>query len=95
MTRLEGDELPAEYYVMSLIAKNSVNTAPIDTIQAYIDSFHSREARLPMPKAYLDEYFAEVAKCGIDMEVVYKTLMSDGLKQFEVAFGEILEICKQ
>jgi transaldolase len=93
-TGVKGDELPAEYYVVSLIAPNSVNTAPIDTIYAYIDSFHDKSARLPLQKAEIDEFFEEVEKSGIHMSEVYDTLMSDGLKQFEVAFEQILEICK-
>jgi transaldolase len=93
-TGVKGNEVPTEYYVIGLIAPNSVNTAPIETIEAYMDSFHNKKAKLPIPKQHIDEFFDEIKKNGVDMEDAYSTLMSDGLKQFEVAFGEILEICK-
>jgi len=90
-TGVKGDEVPTEYYIIGLIAKNSVNTAPIETIEAYRDSFHPKKPKLPLSKAEIDEFFGEVAKCGVDMDAVYDELLQEGLLQFETAFAEIMK----
>jgi transaldolase len=90
-TGVKGNEVPTEYYIIWLIAKNSVNTAPIETIQAYKDSFHPKRAKLPLPADEIDEFFAEVTKCGVDIDTVYGELMHEGLLQFEEAFAEIMK----
>ena len=38
----------------------------------------------------INSFFEVIKRAGIDMNAVYKELMNDGLKAFEVAFNEIL-----
>ena len=87
----EGQELPKEYYITNLCAKHSINTAPIETIEAYEKSGNRGELALPIDEHTIDSYFAELTKHGIDMEEVYSELIAEGLRAFEDSFNQILE----
>lgn len=89
-TGVKGDSLPAHYYIDKLLAYNSVNTAPIDTIKA----FHrdgEKEKCLPISEEVIQEHFQKIKDSGIDFEKVLDAQISDGLVAFEDAFKEILE----
>ncbi len=87
----EGQELPKDYYITNLCAKHSINTAPIETIEAYEKSGNRGELALPIDEHTIDSYFAELTKHGIDMEEVYSELIAEGLRAFEDSFNQILE----
>jgi len=89
-TGVKGETLRADYYIRALLAPHSVNTAPLMTIESYIQSPLS-VASLPIASEEIDRYFAEVAAAGIEMERVYSQLLQDGLKAFEEAFAQMLE----
>lgn len=89
-TGVKGDDLKAAYYVEELIGANSINTAPLDTVNAAMSGCE-KNTKLPIQKAELDSFFAKVKNSGIDMDKVCDELLSDGLKQFEIAFAEILK----
>ena len=89
-TGVKDDSLPAHYYIEKLLAYNSVNTAPIDTIEA----FHSsglKEKALPIDRKIIDAHFAKIKKANIDFEAVLDKQIEDGLVAFKDAFQEILE----
>ena len=89
-TGVKDDSLPAHYYVDELLAYNSVNTAPIDTIKA----FHAngkKEKKLPISDEVIQEHFAKVKAAGIDFDAVLEKQIADGLVAFEDAFRDILE----
>ncbi len=87
-TGVKSDALKADYYIKELLFKNSVNTAPLGTIKAFISSEEASEVNLT--KEYV-EYFNILEKNGIDMQEVYDELLHDGLKAFKDAFKEILD----
>jgi transaldolase len=89
-TGVKGDELAPEYYIKELYATHSINTAPLRTIEAYIVSNPSREAKLPISNQKINAYFAKIAQAGIDMDGVYERLMQEGLEAFEIAFRDML-----
>ena len=89
-TGVKDDSLPPHYYVSQLLAYNSVNTAPIDTIKAF-HANGSKEKALPISDALIKEHFAKVSACGIDFESVLDTQIRDGLSAFKDAFKDILE----
>jgi len=89
-TGVKGDNLVPEYYIQELYAKHSVNTAPLNTIKAYMASDLSRVEKLPIAQEEIDSYFAKVSEAKIDMNSVYETLMREGLEAFEKAFKEML-----
>lgn len=89
-TGVKDDSLPAYYYVQNLLAYNSINTAPIDTIKA----FHENGAKikaLPLSNELIQEHFAKIAAIGIDFDEVLNKLVNDGLEAFKDAFKDILE----
>ncbi|MGC9352100.1 MAG: transaldolase [Sulfurovum sp.] len=88
-----GVNLPSDYYIRSLYAPHSVNTAPLETITAYASS-PQEEFKLPIADDEIDRYFASLANKGIDINEVYATLLQQGLKAFEDSFQEILEALK-
>lgn len=89
-TGVKDDSLPADYYIEKLLAYNSVNTAPIDTIKAFKDNGASNSA-LPISAQIIQEHFKKVESLGIDFNAVLDKQIADGLEQFEDAFKEILE----
>lgn len=89
-TGVKGDNLRASYYVDELLAYNSVNTAPIDTIKAYVQG-GDKTAKLPIAQEKIDTLFGELKEAGIDFDEVVRVQIEDGLEAFKVAFKEILE----
>jgi len=86
-----GQDLPKDYYITNLYAKNSINTAPIDTIETYERNPNKGRLALPIKNSYIDNYFTSLSNLNIDINEVYSTLMSEGLKAFEEAFDKMLE----
>jgi len=89
-TGVKDDSLPPHYYIEKLLAYNSVNTAPVDTIKA----FHANGAKvnaLPISAQTIEEHFKKVKGLGIDFDTVLDKQIADGLKSFKDAFKDILE----
>lgn len=89
-TGVKDDSLPPYYYIEKLLAYNSVNTAPVDTIKA----FHlnpNKESALPIPTQIIEGHFEKIKSLGIDFNAVLDKQISDGLKSFKDAFKDILE----
>lgn len=89
-TGVKGDNLRASYYVDELLAFNSVNTAPIDTIKAYV-SGGDRSEKLPISEQKIENLFKEIKDAGIDFDEVIRIQIEDGLEAFKVAFNDIME----
>ncbi len=88
-TGVKGDEFRASYYIDELLAPNSVNTAPIGTIDAFVAGGDSM-IKLPLNEEVIQTHRTQVANAGIDMEIVIAQQIAEGLEAFKVAFGEIL-----
>lgn len=89
-TGVKDDSLVPYYYIEKLLAYNSVNTAPIDTILAFTKQ-SIQEAALPIKKEIIDTHFIRLKDAGIDFEKVLDAQVEDGLNAFKDAFKEILE----
>ena len=88
-TGVKGDTLPASYYVDGLLAYNSINTAPIATIDAFITGA-DKAPKLPIKEEVIRQHFEAVAAAGIDFEAVVQKQIDDGLTAFKDAFSDIL-----
>jgi transaldolase len=89
-TGVKGGGLEPDYYIKELLCPNAVNTAPLKTIEAFLNE-DDISSKSTMSNALIDEYFKTLENQGIDMEKVYDELMSEGLEAFKIAFNEILE----
>jgi len=90
-TGVKGDNLPADYYIRELMAPHAVNTAPLATIEAYLQNGEEGVMRLPVSESVINDYFNLLQINGVDINEVYDKLMRDGLKQFEDSFDEMLK----
>ncbi|DAB34417.1 MAG TPA: transaldolase [Sulfurospirillum sp. UBA12182] len=86
-TGVKRADLEADYYIKELLFKNSINTAPLATIKAFIQSKEMEEKTLTKEH---EEFFELLEKNDIQMEKVYNELMNEGLDAFKEAFKEIL-----
>lgn len=89
-TGVKDDSLPAHYYIEKLLAYNSVNTAPIDTIKAFKQNGKNDKA-LPISAQAIEEHFEKVKSTGVDFNTVLDKQIEDGLDSFKDAFKDILE----
>ncbi|HGZ70489.1 MAG TPA: transaldolase, partial [Nitratifractor sp.] len=83
--------LSADYYVTGLCARHSINTAPIDTIEAYEASGNKGKLALPIADETIEAHFEKLAANGVDMQEVYESLMQEGLVAFENSFADMLK----
>lgn len=90
-TGVKGDNLPADYYIRELMAPHAVNTAPLATIEAYLQNKAEAVMSLPINESVINDYFNILEINGVDINEVYDKLMRDGLKQFEDSFDEMLK----
>lgn len=89
-TGVKDNSLSAHYYIEKLLAYNSINTAPIETIKA----FHANGLRvraLPIEPKMIEEHFEKIRDLGIDFDAVLVKQIEDGLQSFKDAFKDILE----
>lgn len=93
-TGVKGDILPKSYYVDQLIYPNSINTAPLATIEAWLENGIKKESNI-IDEDSCDKYFNTLAKNGIQIETVYNNLLQDGLSAFKVSFQELLQKVKK
>jgi len=92
-TGVKGNELVSDYYMRELLAPHSVNTAPLSTIESYIERPASTP-KLPIEESEVNGYFTKLSDNGFDMDEVYAQLLKDGLEAFEKAFQEMLDTLK-
>ena len=89
-TGVKDDSLPAHYYIEKLLAFNSVNTAPIDTIAAYVQN-GKKEKALPISDEVIKAHFKKIKDAQINLNEILDKQISDGLIAFKDAFKDILE----
>jgi transaldolase len=86
-TGTKNENYPDTKYVDELVAPHTVNTMPLNTLQAFADHGHlSGPTAQKDPTADLEA----LAKAGIDMTEVTEELLVDGVKQFIDAMDRLL-----
>ena len=88
-TGVKGDDLRPSYYIDELLAGHSVNTAPIETIDAFVKG-GDKMVKLPIDAKIIDAHFQKIKEAGIDFDAVVTKQIDDGLDAFKEAFREIL-----
>ena len=89
-TGVKGDNYIPSYYVDELIGASTINTAPIDTIKAFVANGHDTE-KLPLNEEEVNIHIASAKQAGIDFDGALSELKMNGLNDFKEAFEEILK----
>jgi len=89
-TGVKGDDYIPSYYIDELIGTSCINTAPIETIEAFVKNADMSE-KLPLNEEGISVHLANTQQAGIDLDRVLKELKEDGLEQFKDAFSQILK----
>ncbi len=85
-TGVKGDDLPKDYYITSLILPKSINTAPLDALQYFV------QEREDWQEQVVDSNVQKILNL-VDEEnltQMYNTLLADGLNAFKQSFEEML-----
>ncbi len=93
-TGVKGDTLAASYYIDGLLAYNSVNTAPIATVDAFVAGGDTK-VKLPISEEVIAKHFENVAEAGISFDAVVQQQIDEGLIAFKDAFRDILTVLEQ
>lgn len=89
-TSTKDPTLPDTLYVDELLTKNTVNTIPPSTLEAFKD--HGRPAdRLPVNLKQADASLLAIAEAGVDLEKITNDLIEDGVQKFAVSYTELLQ----
>jgi transaldolase len=92
-TGVKGDDLKATYYIDNLIFPNTVNTAPLATIKAWIKDGSTQQSEI-LTQIECEQYFDMLSKHNIDIDQIYNKLLNDGLEAFKISFKELLQKVK-
>ncbi|MEO6188393.1 MAG: transaldolase [Ginsengibacter sp.] len=77
-------------YVEALIGKETINTLPLETIEAFND--HGNAAnRLEEDLDKVNTVFAELKKTGIDIDEITQKLEDEGIEKFDKAYNTLLK----
>jgi len=88
-TGVKGNELNPSYYIDNLIYPNSVNTAPLSTIEDWMTDGSKKET-LIMSESDCNKYFETLKQKGIKMDAIYERLLTEGLESFKISFRDLL-----
>lgn len=81
-------------YIEPLIGPETINTMPLETINAYRDHGHPAirlEDELETAKLVLQE----LAELGIDLEAMTQQLEDEGVEKFSTAYNQLLQTLEQ
>jgi transaldolase len=77
-------------YVEELIGPDTVNTMPAETIEAFQDHGEIRGDTVEKDVKKAHALFDDIAKVGVDVDDVTKTLELEGVQKFADSFAELL-----
>lgn len=87
-TGVKGDDLPKDHYITSLILPKSINTAPLDALQAFLQDQTRDIKEVPILDSQIEKTLSLVGQ--EHLEQMYQTLLADGLNAFKQSFEEML-----
>jgi len=88
-TSTKNPAYPDTLYVDSLIGPDTVNTLPGSTLLAFEE--HGSLARMiDVEVSHAHEVMRDLARLGVDMEHVGRTLEREGIAAFQASFGHVL-----
>jgi len=94
-TSTKNTDYPDTLYVRELIGRNTVNTMPTNTVQAWLDHGEPVDGSVQSDVDGARALFDELDRAGVDFQSVTDQLLADGVKQFEDAFTTLLDQLQQ
>jgi transaldolase len=91
-TSTKNPDYPDLLYVENLVAQHTVNTMPLDTMDAYQD--HADPSPKPFNEADIaraEADLARLAEIGIDYDDVVQVLEDEGVEKFTKSWHELLD----
>jgi transaldolase len=92
-TGVKGDKLAPSYYIDELVFPNSINTAPLATIEAYMKNNNFIQSDI-ISEEECNKFFDNLFQNGIDINEISDILLKDGLSSFKKSFKIMLEKLK-
>ena len=89
-TSTKNPEYPDALYVEALIGPDTVNTLPLETINAFRDHGKVRQTLAEGLKE-AEQVLAGLEKLGVDLESITERLQRDGVKAFADSFDQLFE----
>jgi transaldolase len=77
-------------YVEALIGADTINTIPLETLEAYRDH-GDPSSRLEVDLEQASWVMSELSEVGIDIKKITKTLEKDGVKKFIKSFDKLMD----
>ncbi len=89
-TSTKNPDYPDLLYVDSLIAPNTVNTMPENTLLAYLD--HGKDGNQTSSfQSNSDVVLSAIKQVGIDLEKITEELEAEGVSSFATSFRDLLD----
>ncbi|WP_250505893.1 transaldolase [Bowdeniella massiliensis] len=89
-TGVKDPSYEATKYVVGLVAPDTVNTMPRDTLKAVGELTEIPEDTVTPNIADAEEVLASLDKLGIELEDVFSELEAEGVKKFEDSWDELI-----
>ncbi|BBY97159.1 transaldolase [Mycolicibacterium fallax] len=89
-TGVKNPDYPDTLYVTELVAANTVNTLPEQTLQAVADHGEIRGDTVTGTEAEAAAVFEALTAAGIDLPEVFALLETEGVAKFEKAWEELI-----
>ncbi|MFE7720037.1 transaldolase [Nocardia rhizosphaerihabitans] len=90
-TGVKNPDYSDTLYVTELVGRNTVNTLPEKTLQAFADHGEVLGDTLSGRATEAAQVFADLAAVGIDLDDVFALLEREGVDKFESAWNELLD----
>jgi transaldolase len=81
-------------YIEAIIGTDTVNTIPVDTLNAYRDHGDPK-ARLEQDVVQANRILEQLSDLGISIDKVTQQLEDEGVEKFNKPFDKIMEILEQ
>ncbi len=93
-TSTKNPEYSDILYVQELIAEHTVNTMPLQTLEAFRDHGQPMKSLLKGLET-AEPTLKKIAEVGIDMDQVTRDLIDDGVKKFAESYDQVLTAIKE
>lgn len=90
-TSTKDPAFPDIYYVEALIAPDTVNTLPPETLKAYGDHGRPKVRITEQTVAEAKQRLATLAAAGFNLEEVTRTLETEGVQKFSASFTALIK----